>query len=73
MPTYLAGSELKRDTRMTAKEAGYMELRGAEKDGDCRKVRVTGGISKELGCCNEFKPESEDTSEFRCGTCRFEE
>jgi hypothetical protein len=53
--------------------AGYMELAGAKKDGNCRIVDVSGGISKELGCCNLFRPESAKVSKFSCGTCHFEE
>lgn len=60
------------DSRMPASAAGYMELRGAKKDGDCHIVKVEGGISKARGCCNEFKPESHFTTKFSCGTCRFE-
>ena len=51
--------------------AGYMELAGAKKDAQCRKVEVSGGVSKGLGCCNEFHPESKDTSKFSCGTCEY--
>ena len=57
--------------RLTAAQAGYMELSGAKKDGDCRKVAVEGGISQELGCCNEFQPESGETQRFRCGDCEY--
>ena len=53
--------------------AGYMELAGAKKDGDCKIVEVDGGISKDLGCCNLFKPESEKVQKFSCGTCHFED
>lgn len=56
------------DSRMSPEAAGYMELEGADKAGDCGKVRVTGGVSKKLGCCNEFNPQS-GVKEFRCGTC----
>jgi hypothetical protein len=55
--------------RMTPEAAGYMELDGANKAGDCDKVKVPGGVSKKLGCCNEFKPDKGAT-EFRCGTCK---
>ena len=48
-----------------------MELRGAVKDGGCALVNVEGGVSKALGCCNLFEPESEDADEFRCGTCEY--
>ncbi len=57
--------------RLTAAQAGYMELSGAEKDAECRKVAVPGGVSKELGCCNEFQPESKYVKRFRCGDCEY--
>lgn len=57
--------------RMTASAAGYMELSGAKKDADCVKVYVKGGVSKDLGCCNEFQPESKAVQEFRCGKCEY--
>ena len=57
--------------RKSAEEAGYMELRGAGKDGDCSEVKVPGGISREKGCCNEFEPQSDDTEVFSCGTCEY--
>lgn len=57
--------------RINAKAAGYMELANAQKDGDCRKVQVFGGVSRELGCCNKFEPESEGVQEFRCGECEY--
>ena len=63
--------ERETDGRMSASAAGYMELEGAKKDGDCRKVNVKGGVSKELGCCNEFEPESEKAEAFRCGLCEY--
>ncbi len=59
--------------KVSAEAAGYMELAGAKKDGDCKIVDVEGGISKDLGCCNLFKPENPETSKFSCGTCHFEE
>jgi hypothetical protein len=55
--------------RLSAAQSGYMELVGAVKDADCRKVEVKGGVSKELGCCNEFQPEAKTTKKFSCGTC----
>ncbi len=61
----------KKDHRMPAGQAGYMEITGAVKDGDCRIVNVPGGVSKELGCCNEFEPESLKTKRFRCGDCEY--
>lgn len=59
------------DSRLSASQAGYMELAGATKDADCRKVNVKGGVSKQLGCCNEFQPESRSVKQFRCGTCEY--
>lgn len=53
---------------MSADQAGYMELEGAQKDGDCQKVAVPEGLSKDLGCCNEFDPQPH-TQKFSCGTC----
>ena len=60
-------------SRLTAAQAGYMELAGAVKDGDCKKVKVEGGISKERGCCNEFQPEDGKVAQFRCGKCVYED
>lgn len=57
--------------KVSAEAAGYMELRGAVKDGGCALVNVEGGVSKRLGCCNLFEPESEAVDEFRCGTCEY--
>jgi hypothetical protein len=59
------------DERIPEKEAGYMELQGARKDADCRKVAVKGGVSSALGCCNHFEPESRATRKFTCGTCEY--
>jgi len=53
-----------------AEQAGYMELEGAQKDADCQIVAVPGGVSSDLGCCNEFQPQ-EGTQVFSCGTCTF--
>ena len=58
-------------SRLTADDAGYMELAGAVKDADCRKVDVPGGISSDLGCCDEFQPEAKTTKRFRCGDCEY--
>lgn len=63
--------EAKTEKRMSPKAAGYMELTGAKKDADCYKVEVPGGVSKERGCCNEFKPETAKVTAFRCGNCKF--
>ncbi len=61
------------DSRMSAKEAGYMTLIGAKPDGDCSKVNVPSGVSLERGCCNLFSRESRHTTKFSCGTCSFQE
>ena len=68
----VSGSKIK-DDRVSEKQAGYMELAGAEKDADCEKVKVPGGVSAKLGCCNYFEPESKSVTEFRCGTCSYVE
>ena len=57
--------------RVSEEAAGYMELRGAEKDSDCRKVDVDGGVSSRLGCCNLFQPKSDKVQEFECGQCEY--
>ena len=57
--------------RLTAKAAGYMELEGARKTAECRLVSVPGGVSKQLGCCNKFEPESKAVKSFRCGNCEY--
>lgn len=59
--------------KLTAKAAGYMELAGAIKDGACTIVNVPAGISKDLGCCNQFQLKSGKPKQFRCGTCKFED
>ena len=59
------------DERESAASAEYMELRGAKKDGDCTKVKVDGGVSLDLGCCDRFKPKAANTQRFRCEDCRF--
>ncbi len=57
--------------RLEAHAAGYMELAGAIKNAECRKVHVVGGVSKQLGCCNKFEPESKAVQHFRCGLCEY--
>lgn len=59
------------DGRESAESAEYMELEGAVKDAECRKVEVEGGVSRELGCCDRYQPESKDTSKFKCGVCEY--
>lgn len=48
-----------------------MELRGAKKDADCKKVAVDGGVATELGCCNYFEPEKRSVQKFHCGECEY--
>lgn len=57
--------------RVSAIAAGYLELEGAQKDGDCAIVEVKNGISKDRGCCNlwDSRPKAD---KFSCGTCTFE-
>jgi hypothetical protein len=57
--------------RITAQEAGYLELPGAVKDADCEVVEVDGGVSSERGCCNSFGWKSADVEYFRCGECKY--
>lgn len=59
------------DARESADHAGYVELAGAVKDADCQRVFVAGGVSRERGCCNDFKAQGKDVTAFKCGTCRF--
>lgn len=63
-------SKLDRD-RVDAEKAGYLELAGATKDGDCKIVFVKGGVSRVLGCCNLFDPASKRTKLFNCGNCEY--
>lgn len=56
--------------RISAVAAGYMELEGARKDGDCQIVEVQNGISKDLGCCNLYKP-VKGADKFNCGHCGY--
>jgi hypothetical protein len=51
------------------RQAGYLELSGARKDSECRKVDVKGGVSKQRGCCDYFEPTKPSVDGFRCGTC----
>lgn len=60
-------------TRITAEQAGYLELPGATKDADCSVVEVDGGVSSERGCCNSFGWKTEDVEYFRCGECKYVE
>lgn len=59
------------DARVTPEQAGYLELPGAVKDGDCTKVEVDGGVSLALGCCNLFDYDASTEAKFSCGTCSY--
>jgi hypothetical protein len=56
--------------RVSSVAAGYMELEGAKKDGECAIVEVKNGVSRDLGCCNLFGPKKSVTK-FSCGTCEY--
>lgn len=58
-------------SKIPSAQAGYMELAGAVKDADCKKVEVAGGVSKSLGCCNEYHPEKKSANRFQCGQCEY--
>lgn len=70
-PQHSATGPKKPEHRLSSKAAGYMELHGAQKDADCHKVAVTGGISSLRGCCNKFQVQDGSVIVFSCGTCRF--
>jgi hypothetical protein len=57
--------------KVPSAQAGYMELSGAKKDAQCKKVEVAGGVSRDLGCCNYFDPQNKQVSQFKCGTCEY--
>ena len=57
--------------RISAQEAGYLELPNATKDSDCSVVEVEGGVSSERGCCNSFGWKTPDVEYFRCGECKY--
>ena len=57
--------------RIDERAAGYLELPGAVKDGDCQVVEVAGGISQDLGCCNLFGLKGGAEKLFSCGTCEY--
>ena len=58
-------------TRITAEQAGYLELPGAMKDSDCEVVEVEGGVSSERGCCNSYAWRSANPKGFSCGECKY--
>lgn len=57
--------------RVPSQTAGYMELPGATKDADCKRVEVHGGVSSDLGCCNLFEWMKDRSKKFSCGTCEY--
>jgi hypothetical protein len=57
--------------RISAQQAGYLELPGAVKDADCEVVEVDGGVSSERGCCNSFGWKSRNVHGFKCGECKY--
>lgn len=59
------------DGRVSARSVDYTELPGAIKDADCKHVEVPGGVSMQLGCCNDFEYEKGKAKQFRCGTCEY--
>lgn len=59
--------------RITAEQAGYLELPDAVKDADCSVVEVDGGVSSDRGCCNSFGWKTEDVKKFACGECKYVE
>ena len=62
--------DLNLSKRISAEKAEYMELDGAEKDADCEKVDVEGGVSSDLGCCDKFDPKK-GAQQFKCGECEY--
>ncbi len=74
LDTLIAEAEGKVPTgtkKLDSDYAGYMELDGAQKNGDCKIVDVDGGVSKDKGCCNLFHPAA-GAGKFSCGTCTYE-
>jgi hypothetical protein len=65
------GEHFGKRKKYTAKAVDYMELPGAVKDAGCEIVEVDGGVSRQLGCCNEFKHSPSQPKQFRCGTCKY--
>jgi len=57
--------------KVSAASVDYTELPGAQKDADCSHVEVKGGVSNQLGCCNDFEYVPGKPKEFRCGTCEY--
>jgi len=59
------------ENKVSAASVDYMELPGAQKDADCRKIEVKGGVSGKLGCCNDFEWNKGTGKLFSCGTCEY--
>jgi hypothetical protein len=57
------------DGKTSAAAAGYMELAGAEKDGQCDVVEVAGGVSLDSGMCRKLFDAESDADEFCCDDC----
>ena len=57
--------------KVSSQQAGYMELPGATKHGNCQRVSVDGGVSTKLGCCNLFDWEDSQPKKFACGSCEY--
>jgi hypothetical protein len=65
----LKGFAAAREERKPATAVDYQELKGAVKDGDCREVFVEGGVSGDLGCCNDYERLTPETQRFDCRNC----
>lgn len=59
------------EKRVSAASVDYTELPGAVKDADCKHVEVKNGVSRTLGCCNDFDYKKGMQKQFRCGTCEY--
>lgn len=57
--------------KVSAESVDYTELPGANKDADCRHVAVKDGVSRKLGCCNDFEWQKGTGKLFSCGTCQY--
>jgi signal peptide peptidase SppA len=63
------GAATPADGKTSAAAAGYMELAGAEKDGQCDVVEVAGGVSLDSGMCRKLFDAESDADEFCCEEC----
>ena len=59
------------EQKVSAASVDYTELPGAVKDADCSHVEVKNGVSRTLGCCNDFEFKQGMPKQFRCGTCEY--